>query len=180
MPSASPATLHAATTMTRLTLCLIALGIAAASCDAPPPSRRAASRQDALMIEEHFKRYATEALLVPLLDSVDARHFTRADPRRACGAGTEVRIDGRPLSAGRSIPVAPFTVQWMMVECHPFGGTYPLYSGNVKLTVLPEAGGYSVRVQPLGLRISTLEGAVRMWSPFAAPALSENLFSAVP
>ena len=166
--------------MTRLTLCLIAIGIAATSCDAPPPSHRAASRQDAGRIEEHFKRHATEALLAPLLDSVDARHFTRTDPRRTCGAGTEVRVDGRPLSAGRSIPVAPFTVQWMMVECHPFGGTYPQYSGNVKLTVFPEAGGYSIRVQPLGLRVSTAGGSIRMWAPFAVEAPSEDLFSAVP
>lgn len=166
--------------MTRLTLCLIALGIAVTGCDAPPPSQRAASRQDAIRIEQHFKRYAAEALLAPLLDGADARRFTQSDPRRACGAGTEVRIDGRPLSAGRSIPAGPFTVQWMMVECHPFGGTYPLYSGNVKLTVFHEADGYSVRVQPLGLRIATRDGAIRMWSPFAAEALSENLFSAVP
>jgi hemoglobin-like flavoprotein len=108
-------------------------------------------------------RFLLNALLVPALDT-DALPLRWADPRgpSQCGANTTVRVNGEPLLAGALVPNQPFEIEWQADACRPFGKAGPRYDGQVKLTVYREDWGFSARVEPKHLRITSANNAVTL------------------
>jgi hypothetical protein len=95
-------------------------------------------------------------LLVPALDS-DAMPLRWVDPRPAlaCGPGTSVYVNGRPLVSGARVPVKPFTLEWHANGCHPFGPQGPRFDGSVTLTVFTEDSGFRATVNPSHMRVTS-------------------------
>lgn len=116
-------------------------------------------------------RFLLNALLVPALDT-DALPLRWVDPRppALCGTQTTVRVNGKPLVAGTLVPDRPFELEWMADGCRPFGVAGARYDGAVKLTVFREDWGFSVMVEPAGLRV-TSANQVSAWVPRGAVSL---------
>ena len=76
-------------------------------------------------------------------------------------------MNGKPLLAGGLVPDRPFEIQWQADGCRPFGTHGPSYDGRVKLTVFREDWGFSAMVEPLGLRIVSVENEVTVVQPSA-------------
>ena len=101
-------------------------------------------------------RFMLNGLLVPALDS-DAMPLRWVDPRPAlaCGPGSSVYVNGRPLVSGARVPVKPFTLEWHANGCHPFGAQGPRFDGSVTLTVFTEDSGFRATVNPSHMRVTS-------------------------
>jgi hypothetical protein len=118
------------------------------------PVRPAPASTQEQELERQFERFALNALLVPLLDDSD-------DPPRwgdptlgmECGEGTRVEVDGHRLDTGAPVPEGPFSVQWQLDACLPFGLGGPELSGRADLDVSREREALSATVRLTDLRV---------------------------
>lgn len=138
--------------------------------DAPEPTPQAlppvAARADAAAL---LRRFALNALLAPLLDA-DAPPLRWADPAliSGCGAGSAVRVDGVPLVVGAPMPTDTFTLNWVMVDCMPFGNASMAVSGSVTLRVVPDEHGTRATVHAEHLRVDGVPVGAALAQPFTA------------
>jgi len=105
--------------------------------------------------------FLLNALLVPALEH-DALPLRWADPRPVamCAAGTEVSVDGHPLTPGALVPVTPFELTWDARACRPFGPAGPRFEGSLRMTVFREDWGWSAIVEPAGMRIALADRTI--------------------
>jgi hypothetical protein len=160
--------------------CVASVAVAAAGCDgraAPPaPPRTNAAmvaaqtvtpahlgRADAKGVRD-FHVFALNFLLVPLLDDDVPDRW--ADPRLSMACDdADVRIDGAPPDVGAPVGTAPFTVRWWMQRCTTFDGPVTM-TGSVELQVVPMTDGYTARVLPHALQVSSVDGVDVVQEPF--------------
>lgn len=162
---------------------LQALTSTAAEVDRQPPARIAAqplprpAPQPALAIHTTtaegvalLRRYALNALLLPLLDDAEPPRWSLAAIDLTCGPGTRVLVDGRPLQPGTPVPAAPFRVQWQMDGCHPLGADALALDGGVLLTVYPAGSRLQAQVQPQHLLVAGADGQAAVAGGFDGSA----------
>jgi uncharacterized membrane protein YfcA len=136
-----------------------------ATAHAPAHARGQAQAQAHPQVEADFRRYALNALLVPLIDESELRpRWTVPHELLNCGPGTGIRIDGQPLARGADVPPGAFTVQWQIDHCLPFGPDGTELAGQVELDVFRDDEGFSAIVRPRGLRLMP---PLSTWSPTA-------------
>lgn len=125
--------------------------------------QRAQPHNEALI---HFRTYALNALLVPLLDDDSPPRW--ADPSLSfdCEA-SGVQVDGEPLDVGAPVPEGGFTVRWHMERCMPFVDAIAL-TGDIELKVEPIDGGYRVVVHPARLVVRSVNGLDVLTQAFTA------------
>lgn len=128
-----------------------------------------------------FYGFALNALLLPLLDDSDPPRWDDVAVAFACGPGTSILVDGKPMVPGTPIPPKTFTVRWVMDECSPFGRESVELTGGVELVVTRGDLGFSAVVKPDRLRVSHHIGRAGLHVPFVAQAtLGKQFFSAQP
>jgi hypothetical protein len=108
-----------------------------------------------------LRRYALNALLVPLLDDSSPPRWTDPAWSMNCAGASAVFIDGRPLVPGERVPPLSFRMRWHMTDCRPLSDT-EAFDGEVELHVFHEEGGYSAVVHPR-LVVRT-PGTTESWS----------------
>lgn len=114
---------------------------------------------------EEFKRFALNALLVPLLDDEVPERWADPSPLIDC-VDAAVSVDGAHLDVGAPVGDA-FRLHWRMDGCTPLGEHLEL-SGAVELQVLRRDGRYTARVQPQSLRVASADGVDVLLEPFDA------------
>lgn len=124
------------------------------------PARAAAAER------AFFEAFALNLLLVPLLDDNQPPRW--ADPAvvTQC-AQLQLRVDGQPLQPLARVPTQPFTLRWDMDRCIPLGTRIEL-SGSVELAVTRGSAGYTARVAPLHLELSSDAGTTVFDAAFTA------------
>lgn len=128
-----------------------------------------AQTEAAAEAEELLHRFALNALLAPLLDA-DAPPMRWADPALipGCGAASAVRVDGEPLVVGATVPTGSFTLNWVMVDCMPFGNASISLSGTATLHVTPGETGTRAVVHAERMRIDGALVGAAIAQPFTA------------
>lgn len=121
-----------------------------------------------------LRRYALNALLVPLLDDDEPPNWTRLSLDHDCGPDTRVTVDGNPLAPGHKLPATPFRLRWDMDHCAQLGAIE--LSGVIELVVSPADAGFSAFVMPQQVRVDSWQGSTVLSEPFAA-ATSTNVGS---
>ncbi len=128
---------------------------APSNVEQPPAGTRLAT--------DKFKRFALNALLVPLLD--DDLPTRWADPGPAINClDAAVSVDGGRLDVGAPVADA-FTLHWRLDACLPLDENVEV-SGEVELQVRQVAGRYIARVLPRALRVVSAEGSDVLDEPF--------------
>jgi hypothetical protein len=120
-------------------------------------------------IAQTIRKYALNALLVPVLDD-DGYPARWQDPSLAmvCDAGTRVWVDGRPLEPRGEVPGASFSLQWLMVGCAPFGRGGHELSGHAEILVLRDDDGLSAITRFIDLKVTHRGHSVSMNEVFTA------------
>jgi hypothetical protein len=119
-------------------------------------------------IERDMRRFALNALLVPVLDTDDPPRWQDPSLAMACGAGTRVLVDGLPLEPRAAAASSAFTLQWSMDGCLPFGLGGPEMSGRADLVVFRNDDGLSAIVQMTDLQVQHRGQAIVMNTTFVA------------
>jgi hypothetical protein len=154
--------LHFASALALVVGALAGCGPAAPDAVVSPPTPAstaddAATSHTLRLAADDFRRYALNALLVPLLDDDTPPRWS--DPLLATDClRVVVTVDGAPLVPGALVPARAFILVWTMDRCMPFGSALEL-SGKVELLVFHDGLGYSAIVQPQGLRLATSAGS---------------------
>lgn len=141
------------------------------AAEGPEPSPGSATATAAAaddLVTDEFRRWALNALLVPLLDDRQPPHWTDVALRYFCGPGTRVEIDGQPMVPGTALPATAFSIRWHADECWPLGHDALELSGRVDLRVSHEDQGLSAIVDARRLRIATARGSGRLDAAFTA------------
>lgn len=135
--------------------------------EAQPP--RAPMTAEQQSIARDIERHALNALLVPLIDH-EALPMRWADPAlaMACGGGTQVRVDGRPLQPGTPIASRAFVVAWTLQACLPFGSGGPALTGRAELRVSRQMDGFAAMVSLTDLQVQRQEHRVVISKEFFA------------
>jgi hypothetical protein len=120
-------------------------------------------------IAQAMRKYALNALLVPVLDD-DGYPARWQDPSlaMACDAGTQVSVDGHPLEPRGEVPVASFSLQWLMVGCAPFGWGGLELSGRAEILVLRDDDGLSAIARFIDLNVTHRGQSLLMNDVFTA------------
>ena len=114
---------------------------------------------DAALI--HVRRFGVNGLLAPLLDDAEPVRWSTAALPLFCGSGTSLDVDGQPLRPGTVVPARPFTLQWQMEGCTPFGETSVILDGRVELTVSPRGREWFAVIDGRSLRVTGRDGSAR-------------------
>lgn len=120
-------------------------------------------------LERQVERFALNALLVPLLDdAVDPPRWGDPTLDMDCGEASRVEVDGHRLDPGAPMPDGPFSVQWQLADCLPFGVDSLALSGRAELDVSRQGTGLVATVRLSGLRVQHNGVTVVMNKTFTA------------
>lgn len=105
-------------------------------------------------------------VLLPLLDDGEPARWI--DPRLAfdCQGPLDLRVDGRPLEVGATVPAAPFELEWRGERCAlSWGGALPL-SGRITLRVYMSSTTVAAFVAPDDMVLPVDGVPTRLHEPF--------------
>jgi hypothetical protein len=133
------------------------------------PTAPAPDALDLDEIAQAIRKYALNALLVPVLDD-DVYPARWQDPSlaMACDAGTRVSVDGQPLEHRSEVPGASFSLLWLMVGCTPFGRGGHELSGRAEILVLRDDDGLSAIARFIDLNVTHRGQSLLMNEVFTA------------
>jgi hypothetical protein len=133
------------------------------------PHRAAGSMAiDDTALGAQFRRFALNALMVPLLDDAEPPRWTDAALDLQCGPSTRVDIDGQPMVPGAPIPTTGFTVRWTIDRCWPLDYAAFELSGIVELQVTIEKDALEAIVDAHRLRVASAKGSITPRAAFSA------------
>lgn len=125
----------------------------------PSPVQTAETRRRSSLPAFNPQRFLLNALLAPALDpDTDPPTWTDPRPAIACDPTSTVRIDGRPLVAGATVPSGQFSMDWQAHGCRPFGLHGPRFDGSARLIVNPVGDAWTAVVLPDGMAITLADG----------------------
>jgi hypothetical protein len=97
-----------------------ALALHAGAPSSTPPAADAPAPLDAAAIAT-WRKFALNALLVPLLDDSSPLRWAPATDLTPCIETGSVSLDGKPLRAGERVPSDRFVLRWQLAHCAPLG-----------------------------------------------------------
>ena len=84
---------------------------------------------------ETFRRFAVNALVLPLIDDAEPPRWNLQALHWICDGRGQVAVDGQPLIGGAPVPVGEFSVRWNLDRCAPLQGSGVLVDGQITFTV---------------------------------------------
>jgi hypothetical protein len=161
-------------------LCVLLLGAAGAVLEPLPPAgaqpnvhepaaTRAQPSADDSALADHMRKFALNALLVPLLDGDEhPPRWGDVELTMPCMMPSRVTVNGSSVVPSQEVLSPSFTVDWTLHACMPFGVHGPVLTGHAHLDVFGDDEGVAARVRLLDLRVDKDGHVVRMDEVFAA------------
>lgn len=105
-------------------------------------------------VAQDIRRFAINALLVPLLDG-EGTPARWQDPSLTvpCQPGTQVYVNGRPIEPGSQVTGQAIFVTWTMQACLPFGAGGPELTGSAEVSNLRGVDTLAASVRLRDLRV---------------------------
>jgi hypothetical protein len=101
-----------------------------------------------------LRRFAFNALVVPVLDDDDPARFAPVDSTLLCADRSQVAVNGETMVAGDTVPPGAFVLQWDLKMYCPFGRRGPFLDGRVDVLVFrDDEFGMDAVIRPITLAI---------------------------
>ena len=118
---------------------------------APPTMTAALLASESLNL---LRKFAFNALVVPVLDVDDPARFAPVDSSLLCADRSQVAVNGETMVAGDTVPPGAFVLQWDLKMYCPFGRIGPFLDGRVDVLVFrDDEFGMDAVIRPITLAI---------------------------